>query len=168
MLCCTVLEHNLDFETNISYLLYIFHHKMWLFYYLKHFLRLDKLYIYHFFSHIDYNQVLKTWSWFCKMFHLLHTKDWSSSSSGAGLDWSISLQNSSICLNTSVALFLFTPQQIITELQSKGLTMLTPLLKIQIFVQTVEAVLPAVKISKTSTKFLEYPVSITIPKKDTV
>lgn len=46
--------------------------------------------------------------------------------------------------------------------------MLRPLLKIQtvLFVQTVETVLPTVKISKTSTKFLEYPVSITISKKD--
>jgi len=44
--------------------------------------------------------------------------------------------------------------------------MLRPLLKIQevIFVQTVETVLPTVKISKPSIKFLEYPVSITISK----
>lgn len=48
--------------------------------------------------------------------------------------------------------------------------MLGPLLRIQkvLFVEAVKTVLPTVKISKTSIKFLEYPVSITIPKKDTV
>lgn len=59
------------------------------------------------------------------------------------------------------------PQQIISELQPKCLTMLGPLLRIQkvLFVEAVKTVLPTVKISKTSIKFLEYPVSITIPKK---
>lgn len=118
------------------------------------------------FSHTDHNQPLRTWSWFHKMFHLLHTKDLTSLSSGADLYWSIILQYFNICLNTSVELFLFYTTSDYTR-TAVQVSMWRPLLKTQkvLFVQTEKTVLPTVKIRKIITKFFEYPISITISKK---
>lgn len=127
---------------------------MWLLYYSKPSLRLDRLHFYRLLNNTDCHQALTTW-W---RFHgiLLSPEDWACS-------LSVQTCTDPLVYNTlaSVSIFLctysyFAPQQNLLGLHSKCLTILRSLLKIQkvLLVQTADTVVPAVKISKTSTTFL--------------